>query len=343
MTSTARRWLRPWVRLLLEWREFRRRRAPIPVDRPVTDGHVDAVVRGEDRLVAASGWCADLATFDRGLRLRLAGTDRPPSYVFRVPRPDLDGLTHLRSGFVGAVAEWVLEPHDEPRDAALMVEGQATVRLSIPATTGLPYSHLHLHDRVVGRDSIYAFGPPSPVVSGEVLFLARTLPPPVLDFGCGAGALIRALRYRGIEAYGLELNTERIRTSLLDEARPFVTLYDGALPSPFATRRFASVVCSEVLEHITGPETALAEIVRLASEAVLITVPDMSGIPRGFPHHVVPWHLLESTHVNFFTQHSLAALLAPYAAEVEFSRLGAVQCDRLLYYDSLAARVRLRR
>jgi 2-polyprenyl-3-methyl-5-hydroxy-6-metoxy-1,4-benzoquinol methylase len=194
----------------------------------------------------------------------------------------------------------------------------------------------------VGRDGIYGFGPPSPVVSEEVLYLARTLPAPVLDFGCGAGALICALRRYGIEAYGLELDGDRIRDSLLAEARPFVRLYDGTLPSAFADRQFRSVVCSEVLEHIRGPEAVLAELARLASEAVMITVPDMSGIPRGFPHHVVPWHLLESTHVNFFTQHSLAALLAPYADDVEFSRLGAVQCDRLLYYDSLAARVRLR-
>jgi hypothetical protein len=307
----------------------------------MSGGHVDAIVRNGDALVAVNGWCADIATFDRGLRLKVAGTDRPPSHVFRVPRPDVDGTVDRRRGFTGAVAEWVVEPLGESCDAVLLVEGRAAVTLSLPAGAAVPYSHLHLHAQVVGREGIYGFGPPSPVVSDEVLQLARTLPPPVLDFGCGAGALVRALRRRGIEAYGLELDADRIRDSLFDEVRPFVTLYDGALPSPFATRQFASVVCSEVLEHIPGPEAALAELVRLASTALMITVPDMSAIPRGFPHGVVPWHLLESTHVNFFTQHSLLALLAPYTADVEVSRLGLVQCDRLSFYDTLATVARL--
>lgn len=59
------------------------------------------------------------------------------------------------------------------------------------------------------------------------------------------------------------------------------------------------------------------------------------------PHGVVPWHLLESTHVNFFTQHSLHALLAPHASRIDMSRLGLVQCDRMHFYSSLAAVARL--
>jgi hypothetical protein len=95
-----------------------------------------------------------------------------------------------------------------------------------------------------------------------------------------------------------------------------------------------------VLEHIPGPHAALAEMARLASRALLVTVPDMSAIPRGYPHAVVPWHLLEATHVNFFTQTSLRAALAPYAAAIEISRIGLVRCDRLQFYGSLAAMAR---
>lgn len=342
MTSIAKRWLRPWARTAREWLAAGQRRTAVPVNLAIAGGHVDAFVHGDDGLVAVHGWCEDLSTFARELRLRVDHTDRPPSHVFRVPRSDLDGAVGSTHGFRGAVAEWAIEAQSAPVGATLLVSERAVATIPLATTSAVPYSHLHTYPHVVGREGIYAFGPPSAVVSEEVLYLARTLPGPVLDFGCGAGALIAALRRHGIEAYGIELDNERIRGSLLDAARPFVTLYDGALPSPFADRQFRSVICSEVLEHIPGPGAGLAEIVRVAAETVLITVPDMSAIARGFSHHVVPWHLLESTHVNFFTQHSLAALLAPHADDIEFSRLGAVQCNRMLYYDSLAARVRLR-
>ncbi|MDH4067097.1 MAG: hypothetical protein OEW19_22075, partial [Acidobacteriota bacterium] len=57
----------------------------------------------------------------------------------------------------------------------------------------------------------------------------------------------------------------------------------------------------------------------------------------GYRHGVVPWHLLEATHVNFFTQHSLEAALAPHAGQIEMARIGAVRCGSLFYYTSLAA------
>jgi hypothetical protein len=55
----------------------------------------------------------------------------------------------------------------------------------------------------------------------------------------------------------------------------------------------------------------------------------------------VPWHLLEATHLNFFTQSSLEMLLAPIASRIEMARFGHVKCDRLSYYTNLAAVVYL--
>jgi SAM-dependent methyltransferase len=253
-----------------------------------------------------------------------------------VPRPDVETGSDA-GGFRGAVAEWVLEPHRSSREAMLLVDGLDAHPLSIPPVVPTPYGPLHTETAILGRESIYGSGPPMHIVSDEVLQLARRLPPPILDFGCGAGALLRALRREGIEAYGLELDDERIRQHLLDEVKPYVTVYAGMLPSPFADRQFESVISSEVLEHMPDPKAAVAEMARLSRTRLMITVPDSSSIPRGFAHAVVPWHLLESTHVNFFTQHSLAALLNPLAETLEFSRIGAVQCDRMLYYSSLAA------
>jgi len=76
-----------------------------------------------------------------------------------------------------------------------------------------------------------------------------------------------------------------------------------------------------VLEHIPDWRTALQEIARVGRRA-LITVPDMSAIPAPLPSRVVPWHLLESTHLNFFTQRSLHLALSPFFSRVRFLRLG---------------------
>lgn len=340
MKRLARRLLRPWLGPLRQYRTLRHRRAPMALDLPFAGGHLDELTV-QDGVVAASGWGPDLAAFERALSLRLGDREaRSPTHAFRVPRPDVERVFPKAAGFSGAVVEWILEPQASCT-AALLVDGQTVLGFHLPAVSAVPYGHLHSLAEVVGRDGIYSFGLPVQIVSDEILYLARQFPAPILDFGCGGGALVAALRREGIEAYGLEIDDERIRGHLLDEARPFVTLYDGSLPTPFADRQFATVTCSEVLEHIPGPHAVVAEMARLASRTMFVTVPDMSAVPRGYSHGVVPWHLLESTHVNFFTQHSLAEALGRHAAEVEVSRIGLRESDQLRFYTSLVAIARL--
>jgi SAM-dependent methyltransferase len=199
------------------------------------------------------------------------------------------------------------------------------------------YANLLDEERVLHRDQIYGYGPPNPFADPAVIDLSSHLPGPVLDVGCGSGALVRALRERGLEAHGIELDRPEIATSLRDDVKPWITLYDGSRRMPFADGQFASVVCTEVLEHIPDYAAAVAEMARLARREALITVPDMSAIPRLFPHNVVPWHLLEATHLNFFTQRSLAALLAPHFPQVRFGRIGAFMVNGTEVFTSLVA------
>lgn len=340
MKTHAKRLLRPWLGPLRRYRDHRRRRAPMRLDLPLAGGRLDELIV-RDGVVAALGWGPDLNTFERTLTLEVGDREaRPPTHAFRVPRPDVERVFPRDAGFSGAVVEWILEPH-AACGASLLVDGQPAHAFRLPALPDTPFGHLHTLTDIVGRDQIYGSGPPVHVVSDEVLYLARALPPPILDFGCGGGALVSALRREGIDAFGIELDEARIHDRLLDEARPWVTLYGGAFPSPFADRQFASVVSSEVLEHIPHPAAAVAEMARLATKRLMITVPDMSSIPRGFPYGAVPWHLLESTHVNFFTQHSLVEALRPHVHAVEMSRIGLREADQLRFYTSLAAIARL--
>jgi ubiquinone/menaquinone biosynthesis C-methylase UbiE len=167
--------------------------------------------------------------------------------------------------------------------------------------------------------------------------LARRLPSPLLDFGCGKGALLGRLQQRGIEAYGIELFSEGLRAAILPEVADRITLYDGSFPTRFEDGQFNAVVCSEVLEHIPDYGGALQEITRITAQSAFFTVPDASAIPAGFRHGVVPWHLLEATHVNFFNQTSLTKELRRHFSKVQIGRIGPASVNDTRTFVSLTA------
>src|SRR5262249_5173077 len=159
-------------------------------------------------------------------------------------------------------------------------------------------------NRVFRREDIYGYGPPETTLQAEI---SRLLPmirgPRVLDFGCGAGALVRRLRQDGHDAVGMQMDRSIIADKILPEARPYLTLFQGG-PLPFPDQTFDCATAFEVLEHVDDYDQALREL-RRVSRRLILSVPDMMTIPALHRLNVVPWHLLESTHVNFFTELSL--------------------------------------
>ncbi len=199
-------------------------------------------------------------------------------------------------------------------------------------------------DKVFHRSDIYGSGPPVGEVSPEVkrLSLAHLLPP-ILDFGCGAGALVRELRENGLEAVGLEIDRDIIRNYALQEVSEHLLYYDGNLPLPFPSKSFESVAAIEVIEHIHDYESVLSEIFRVTARRVLITVPDMTSIPLLHKHGVVPWHLLEATHVNFFTPGNLINVLSRHSDrdKIRLFRIGNQWINGSFVPGSVAALVSL--
>ena len=99
--------------------------------------------------------------------------------------------------------------------------------------------------------------------------------PRILDAGCG----------EGINAALLEKRLPRAKLTLLDVSEGALA-YAASLCSgdcefrcgsvmelPFPDGTFDLVLCSEVLEHLERPEGALAELQRVSSGSVLISVP----------------------------------------------------------------------
>lgn len=263
-----------------------------------------------------------------------------PLFVGRTHRLDLKGDLHAADEFLGWEAEF--------RIGALAEDCELTLKFDdriIWTGCGLrfpepPYPQLFTAEEPLGREDIYGVGPPIQSVPGVIGALLKDVRGPLLDFGCGSGALVRHLRGRGVEANGLEVDCEMIRSALRDEVRPFVRLYGGSLPSPYPERSFQTVTAIEVIEHLPQPERYVAELARLTRSEALFTVPDISAIPRCAPQRVVPWHLLEATHVNFFTPRSLANLLGRHFAEVELFRIEPVDLNGTRFFTNVGARCR---
>jgi SAM-dependent methyltransferase len=329
-------------RLRLRLGMFRMQSTSFALGRPFGPGVLDRIEIDPCGIVRVIGWSK--TRFDPRLvpRIALDAENVPFLQHYRVPRTDVvDSVSDVSSSQLGLVLEYLL-----PESLALRRFESISVVLNDGARCSFkgPFEFVNPHyrglfdaEQVYHRENIYGCGPPNQTVNPATLALARGLNDPILDFGCGSGVLVQELQALGLQAHGLELGSKMIRESLRPGLSSSITLYDGQFPSPFPSGSFKSVFCSEVLEHIPDFEAALADIARLTTERAIFTVPDASVIPIGFRHNIVPWHLLEGTHVNFFTQTSFMRVLQPHFSTIEFGRLGPSNVNDTFFHVSLVA------
>lgn len=168
------------------------------------------------------------------------------------------------------------------------------------------------------RENIWATGPSQAEGSTELATLLRRHigPPPrsVLDVGCGLGSYGRGLIAEGYAWQGVEVNPEDC-AELARLGLPHQRVDGRTLPFPDGA--FASALCLEVLEHVEEPRAFLREIARVAPAQLIVSVPNCELLGYLWDHLATPWHMLEASHVNFFTRWSLGALLREFWPEVE--------------------------
>jgi 2-polyprenyl-3-methyl-5-hydroxy-6-metoxy-1,4-benzoquinol methylase len=306
-------------------------------------GFVDLLTIEQCGLVRLSGWAsASSAELKSSIELELPEGTLPPCHIFRTFRPDVAIRHGARALRIGFVAEFlILDEHLSSLRICWLEGSQRRVICEVPLKGVLierpAYDGLFSAIQPLRRNQIYGSGPPVNVVTSEIEWMIDEFEGDILDFGCGAGALVRALRSRGKSAFGLELDRSGIRQALTEDVAPHIRLYDGSFPSPIAAGEFDTVVSTEVIEHIENYRAALAEMARVTRNRLVLTTPDMSAIPLLFPHQAVPWHLLEATHISFFTQNSLTAALSEFFAEIDMLRIGPNTINGTLYYTSLMA------
>jgi len=93
----------------------------------------------------------------------------------------------------------------------------------------------------------------------------------LLDVGSGTGGLAASLRDAGWDVAACE--PEPTMRDVSRREHPDLRLYDGALPSlPFADASFDAVVANFVLNHVTDPRQAAAELARVAASRMAATI-----------------------------------------------------------------------
>jgi SAM-dependent methyltransferase len=228
-------------------------------------------------------------------------------------------VTEPRKATLRVVASW--------DDEASTVLAEQTVRLLPASLHTRPYGEVVYpeNETLLRRENIYGSGPPAEEPGVEVSNLLREYLPErssVVDVGCGAGAYGPGLMAEGHEWLGLESNAHCC--DLLGRRQlPFrrVSLESGDLPC--GDGEWDCAICIEVLEHVKEPEIFLRELTRVIRGRALLSVPNMEVLPYFHDWRVVPWHLLEGDHKNFFTRTSLRNSLARFFRRVEVFSYGA--------------------
>lgn len=84
-----------------------------------------------------------------------------------------------------------------------------------------------------------------------------------LDYGCGAGELVRKMRARGLDAWGCDTYYEGgdSQTLIGEDVRPYLVRMTDRIP--FDTASFDCIVSNTVLEHVEDMDAVLAEIARV--------------------------------------------------------------------------------
>ena len=150
-------------------------------------------------------------------------------------------------------------------------------------------------------------------------------PRSILDIGCGEGILTEqwAARLGDGRVVGVDLDDPKLAAEWATRTRPNLEFrpLDVAAPEglPYADGEFELVAATEVLEHVPTPEKVVAEMARVSSRHLLVSVP-----------HDPLWRVLNVArgaylrdlgntpgHINHWTKRAFVSMLGRYGDVVE--------------------------
>jgi SAM-dependent methyltransferase len=103
--------------------------------------------------------------------------------------------------------------------------------------------------------------------------LAGLAPRRILEIGVGEGHVMSRVRERfpGVPLVGVDLPDDALSDEWKEQGLP--CMFGDATTLPFPDDSFDLVLAIEVLEHVPGPEAALAELARVCSGTFVASVP----------------------------------------------------------------------
>jgi 2-polyprenyl-3-methyl-5-hydroxy-6-metoxy-1,4-benzoquinol methylase len=144
----------------------------------------------------------------------------------------------------------------------------------------------------------------------------------VLDAGCGEGETLERLGALLPERVaGVDLSPEAVEFA--SRRLPGAQISrESVYELPFADDSFDLVLCLEVLEHLKQPEAAIAELARVSSRDLVVSVPDepwfrLGSLLRGKYVRTLGNH---PEHVNHWSPRSLRRFLEQQLEVVTLER-----------------------
>ena len=141
---------------------------------------------------------------------------------------------------------------------------------------------------------------------------------PILDIGCGNGAIARALLAEGYDIYGIDASATGIGIASQKAPGRFFQhdIAAGSLPAALADKRFATVISTEVISHLYAPRS-LIDLARhaLVPEGRLIISTPYHGYLKNLAlaatgkldaHFSVLW---DGGFIKFFSRKTLEQML----------------------------------
>jgi SAM-dependent methyltransferase len=153
----------------------------------------------------------------------------------------------------------------------------------------------------------------------ELLEHAR--PASIIDVGCGEGVLTeRWAELVTDRVVGVDLEDPKLRAEWERRSRPNLEFRSGVGDSlPYADGEFEAASAIEVLEHVPDPAAVLAEMARVASRWIVVSVP-REPLWRGL--NMARGSYLRELgntpgHLNHWSRRSFARLLESYGEVVD--------------------------